>query len=302
MLSEIKGELLGQSHKSVALATKVTEIMKEESFGTLLKNLGLPSFLSFLRGTMNLRYSIPTNNDEQICIKAKLSVAMYEHLCQAYPRIMRKHLKAHVESRGMTDAVDPTVIISCLSSLLLDFPRFDKKSVLNTSSDCNTTLLRTCLKHGVAAVEMGNIDPEISASCLRLSRQIVVAFSASSLSRTLPPISEIFAMVVSHSQFIASILECFKDEKLGAPKLELVRLLLACVSLAPAAIDLPSPVWATLLAGYDAGVGETDRSLRRLFSIVIERNPEVSFTLLASAYFSETKQANNYTTHYCISK
>jgi hypothetical protein len=167
------------------------------------------------------------------------------------------------------------VIIDLLRDISEEVKGYNQNMFAKKGPSFVRRLVKACLKHGV-----GHADEEtqpLRASCLGLVRQFMIMLSVQAPSLYLafkrPMGSQIFDMLTTHSQFRLAIDPAITDAK--DSRLETLRLLFACLSLAES-IDFDEDIWQALLAGYDAGMTESDIVMRQVLFLYCEKVPEVS--------------------------
>jgi hypothetical protein len=89
-------------------------------------------------------------------------------------------------------------------------------------------------------------------------------------------------MMVSHSKFHASMCELSNSKANEDRKLEAIRLLLTCISIATTPVALAKHVWDTLFAAHNASVSVVDSTLRRLLYVASSQLQKVIFLSRAS--------------------
>jgi hypothetical protein len=233
---------------------------------------------------LKLREVVEEEDSVQSKLKETLTTAIFVRLCELLPRSLRKRTKAQEASEVLAS----DVIVDWLCPIVGEFPSFDMECLAVLDPKCIYSALRACLKYGMLPLEGLESFGAISSRCLRLARELVLGIPAAS-SKTpetgsFPSPSEAFEMVVSHSQF-NQCLTAVPNNSLGATrKLELIRLMLSCVSLSDTVIVFEKGIWDSLFRSYDASVGIIDATLRRLLYISTKRQAEVR--CFAHAYYS----------------
>jgi hypothetical protein len=189
-------------------------------------------------------------------------------LCSDLPKALRSFHRADAEEKRVgSDVVlkSLNLLQFILTSTELSLP-VDQETIV-----CLGIVLKTCLKHGIT-----DQSPEwaITAACLRLARLTLgqmEKIGGLSDAVQVPTISAriVFRMVVTHSKFhVALASKASKDKTASVMmRLELIRLLICCVSMARAEISFDRTLWSTLLSTFDAGVTAFDEAFRRLLSV-----------------------------------
>lgn len=194
-------------------------------------------------------------------------------LCNELPKSLRGLQRGDERERD--------VVLKHLSLLQLILQESNEMGVIwgNTTAVCLGKLLKSCLKHGVTD-EL--TEEAVSVNCLRLARAAFVEIERIRLSGFAGQVHFIrapvlFRMIVTHSKFQAA-LELERDEA-NLPKLELVLLLLCCVSMAHGDISFEKTFLNLLSSNFNAGVTVLDAAIRRLIQVYTEtvaERPEVS--------------------------
>lgn len=214
------------------------------------------------------------------------------------PRSLRK--RGQRKACGKPLEHDPTCILDKLISVLSLEDELDTQ-MLVSESRVITNAIVSCLKNGVIAD-----DDAVSAYCLRVIRAFLTAAQITltlrelvSTDDSIMKVSNIYSMITSHSQFSAALNsvsgnastavdEESQDSKLYADAknksvnsvgIELLQLLLYCVSMGKGAIIIDRDTQCSLLAAYSGGTRSSDRYIRRILFInesnTLEKREEV---------------------------
>lgn len=171
--------------------------------------------------------------------------------------------------------VNLLVAIDLLRHILEVVKGYDQEVFAKKGPSFVRGLVKVCLKHGVGQV--GEETQFLQASCLGLVRQLMIMISGQVplLSRAFkrPMGTQVFDMLTTHSQFRLAIAPGNADAR--DSRLETLRLLSSCLSLAES-IEFDTDIWQALLAGYDAGMTESDIIMRQVLFLYWENVPEVS--------------------------
>ena len=140
-------------------------------------------------------------------------------------------------------------------------------------------VFRTVLKYGIGVSER---NPAISSIAIKFLRELVTGLSdptspLSILKAQLLVISltDVFNMLTSHSKFPVVLGSDDQDAELV--KLELVKLMFCCVARSDKGIVIGPEVWTTLFSAFNAGLGELDTSIRKLFYACCDLLEKVRF-------------------------
>lgn len=205
----------------------------------------------------------------KIDAKKQLKSALFCYLLELIPRSLKQHYGKRSGSTHVTQ--DPLNLFVLIFDMINKVEGYDDGTFIDSVSTSLQRMIRSCLKYGIADAIASDKDQQIRSSSLKLIRMIMkeVSSPSSSLkdffgSATLPPAADVFKMVVSHSKF-ESVISHNGDDTFDILKLELIELLLCCLSLSPESIDIESNVFKTLISGFGAGLGQVDTALRRVF-------------------------------------
>jgi hypothetical protein len=202
-------------------------------------------------------------------LKKQLRSALFCHLLELIPRCLKQHYGKRSGSTHVTQ--DPLNLFGLIFDMIDEVEGYDDGIFIDSGSTSLQRMIRSCLKYGIADDIVSDKDQQIRSSSLKLIRKILTEVSCPSSSpkaffgsATLPPASDVFKMVVSHSKF-QSVISHNGDDTFDSLRLELIELLLCCISLSPEGIDMESSVFKTLISGFGAGLGQVDTALRRVF-------------------------------------
>lgn len=175
------------------------------------------------------------------------------------------------------DCIDTDIVLAWLATLC-DIRDFDLAVLRSINAPLIEKVFRSCLKYGITFYEK---KPVTSSRSLKFVAEFVTRLSDpntpfSSLKDhwLLIPLTDIFNMLTSHSLF-AALLSTSADDQNGV-KLELVRLMSCCVTRSSEGVIMGMDVWCALFASFNAGLGELDTAIRKLFYACYDVLPEVS--------------------------
>ncbi|CAB9505999.1 Sulfite exporter TauE/SafE [Seminavis robusta] len=264
------------SNVKVALCRKTTSFLMSSAFnkGAEAGILTTSALLAFLEGCVQLISFLDEDVEVEATVKRDLCPAFFARLCKLLPRSLRNHFKGNGEKLPSDPGVAPSLLIRWMCQLAKQLASFDMDSGILEKSVGST--LRSCLKYGMAEAD-DTARTKTATICLQLAIELVPAIHAAEIagkSDNLPTAEEIYSMVVSHSRFQATLFESSDGGQNDARKLELVRLLLSCVSLSTTTITFSSSVWDALFSAYNASVGVIDATLRRLLYVASTKQGE----------------------------
>jgi hypothetical protein len=206
---------------------------------------------------------------DEIDAKKRMRSALFCHLLELIPRCLKQHYGKRFGSTHVTQ--DPLKLFGLIFDMIDKVDGYDDGTFIDSGSTSLQRMIRSCLKYGISDVIVSDNDQQIRSSSLKLIRMILTEVSSPSSSlkaffgsATSPPAADVFKMVVSHSKF-QSVISHNGDDTFDGLKLELIKLLLCCLSFSPEGIDMESNVWKTLISGFGAGLGQVDTALRRVF-------------------------------------
>jgi hypothetical protein len=201
--------------------------------------------------------------------KKQLRSALFCHLFELIPRCLKQHYGKRFGSTHVTQ--DPLHLFGLIFDLIEKVEGYDDDTFIDSGSTSLQRMIRSCLKYGIADAIVSDKDQQIRSSSLKLIRIILTEVSSPSSSlkaffgsAILPPAADVFKMVVSHSKF-QSVISHSGDDTFDVLKLELIELLLCCLSFSTEGIDIDASIWKTLISGFGAGLGQVDTALRRVF-------------------------------------
>jgi len=254
------------------VSQKLCNYLKKTSLEDVFKLLHENDRPFFLRSAIALKNALMVDSAGQVPVGQDLVTILFTRLCELLPRILRKRAK-EVEQKPPTahGAIKPCLLIAWLYQIVGELPKGSMDLKVALEGKCVVSALRGCLKYGIAPVS-STYWAALASDCLKLARELVRVITLESAS--FPPPEDVYEMVVTHSRFAESL----KDPSGVAEtrKLELVRLLLACVSLSKATIVFRVEIWNALFIAYGAGVGIVDVSIRRLLYLATRKQDEVS--------------------------
>lgn len=171
-----------------------------------------------------------------------------------------------IQEAASDERVDTHAVLTCLMTLC-DIQDFDLNVLRSTNPMLIQKVFRSCLKYGIGLSEQ---NPVISSMSLKLVRELATRLSdprsaIGPLKEHLLviPLADIFNMMTSHSKFTALLSGSTKE--LDCVKLELVRLMVCCVARSSGGIVMGDDVWTALFGAFNAGLGELDTAIRKLF-------------------------------------
>lgn len=262
ILHYLDRSLLAPLPEILTLAEGMARYFTTTAWHDVMEQLVFSTRKDFIRATILVKDSL----DESHLDQRTLTAGLVACLCEQLPRALRKMVKAEAR-RSLTDAIDPAFLLQLLLPLT---GKADTKLVRNIDPACTAAALRACLKYGMAEPASASFAV-VAGQCLRLAQKLVLGFS-SNASDSFPTPKVVYEMIVSHSHFAEAMVNSSEDlSPEGSQKLELVRLMLACVSTSTTQICVKADIWGVFFRSYRAGVGPTDASLRRLFYTVAKR-------------------------------
>eukprot|EP00980_Cylindrotheca_fusiformis_P009346 scaffold2047_cov129-Cylindrotheca_fusiformis.AAC.25 len=166
------------------------------------------------------------------------------------------------------ERLDDNVMLSWLV-ILCNIRDYDLEVMRTLDERLILKAFRSCLKNGIG---QSREKPVTASKSLQLVREL-----GARLFDPLPPFSllkekwqvislaDIFNMLTAHSLF-ASLMSA-NSENLDCVKLEALRLMVFCVGRSPGGIVMQNDVWAALFEAFNAGLGEVDTAIRKLFYV-----------------------------------
>lgn len=233
---------------------------------------------------------------------------LLQRLCSLLPRSLKALQKRQSTSTSHKSGFHSSFILTCLFNTGLSWADgFDKRTILEASADLQKAVI-ACLKIGIMNDENG-----VSPVCLRFIQILITNLSdPDSVFLKIFDVSQIHMMIVTHSMFKVTLAlqeteisskehidnntDAIEDFTLTGlihfdiknVKIELAQLLVCCVSLVNGGIETDDSIWKTLFSTYNAGVGELDCVLRRLFYLYEElmmKSQKVCIELLSLMCF-----------------
>lgn len=206
-----------------------------------------------------------------------LSSTLLSLFCEWIPNEFKNH-DAHTGANCET-------ILTWLITLLTDVEDYDSEVFRAAKPSLVQKVYRCCLKHGIAG-SVGSTRV-VQAKCLKLVRLLIgrLADPQSTLGKIqalVPTYSpfEVFTMLTSHSKFDVALSRTEEDGKVlidDCDQLEMVRLMICCVTLSPGSINIEPAVWAAVFSVFNAGLGSIDTAIRRLLYTYCNSSSKVSF-------------------------
>jgi hypothetical protein len=178
--------------------------------------------------------------------------------------------------------VNTRLILQWLLSMLSDVEEYESEGLEAIQPMLTQKVIRSCLKYGLG---LSDQSPEVSSMSLKLIRELITRLSdprspMNSLKEHLeviPPF-EIFNMLTSHSKFVVVLAS--STEEADRVKVEIVHLMVFCMAKAPNDIKMDLAVWTALFGTFNAGLGELDTVIRKLFYACCDLLAEVSMGFL----------------------
>jgi len=220
----------------------------------------------------------------------KLRSNLFSWLCVILPKKLKREQKDYQHNKVKDDSFPAYLVLMCLINIInitiATKTSFDEDIISGYSNQIVKAVISS-LKIGISNI----CRDEVSSLCLRFVRVLVTTFSGlnSSLSKVLNAF-QIHMMIATHSMFKSSLAKQESSDiknnvfvenhkksllhfnimdltklDLKDTKLELVYLLLCCVSVSDKYIDIDTYGMSSLIGAYNAGLSEFDRALRRLF-------------------------------------
>lgn len=198
---------------------------------------------------------------------------------QAVHNSLKKHFKAVSPESSRESGPFCMKTLDRMLSLLKTAMQYDESLLLlYEASNVVTNAVKSSLKYGLTHAL--DTDSSISERCLRFVRTLLVHVSDQTSSLhvlkdqcvLLDP-STVWVLVTSHSHFYEVITGAVVEgdiTKSYRTVLELVRLMLVCVSMSNDTIPFDKEVWTSVMSSYNAGTTEMDISLKRLLDIYSE--------------------------------
>lgn len=293
LLQLVEITLLSKAEGKDNLAMEMAEFLTGTDCNNILNKTNATALVAFLQATSSINATLDGGNQSQSTIHQTLHTGLFVRLCELLPRALRKTNKAMEENRT-NEIIDPSFVIKMLLPLANKFGSFDMTQVASFDSGSTAAALRACLKYGMTECSSSSFT-EIASQCLRLARSLVLSVPSEG-SKGFPPPSAVYEMIVSHSHFAESLQGSLDDDASESRKLELVHLLLACVSLSKSPINFETDVWNALFGAYGAGLSATDSALRRIFYVATKRQDEGSLPFLDQFRWKGIPQENTIAT------
>jgi hypothetical protein len=222
-------------------------------------------------------------SDEMPSVTSRLASTIFVLLCE----FLQGSYK--VQSSEAHSSLGAKSVLTWLISLLEDVHEFELEVFQHVKPTLLQKVFRSCLKYGLTRSTEYNQDVPVLS--LQLVRALLTRLSNSPigiLKEHLPTPSpaEVFMMLTAHSKFhvVLSQSEGVDGDRTGdRARLEVVRLMLCCVTLSPGETTIEPAVWKTLFSAFNAGLGELDTTIRQLFYAYCKQ-PNVS---VLSAYVAQ---------------
>jgi hypothetical protein len=201
----------------------------------------------------------------------RLSSALLVRLCEILPGLLVSRSKVKKRHESGWQVLDASIAFEILFEIISKAEHYDDAIFLRTSPTLMRRLFRACLKSGI--IEESGLQRRLALSSLRLVQLILSKTTHDSAplnvlgaTLSLPSADEVFTMTTSHSKFHAVLSLRDSEQRDEEITLEIVQLLLLCVTMSPNTIVPDTAVNKALLAGFDAGLGEVDTIIRRFYN------------------------------------
>jgi hypothetical protein len=217
---------------------------------------------------------------DNLLSSGKLSSALLVHLCEILPGLLVSRSKVKKRHGSGRQVLDASLAFEILYEIISKAEHYDDAIFLRTSPTLMRRLFRACLKSGIT--EESGLQRHLALSSLRLVHLILSKTTHDSplnvlgATLSLPSADEVFTMTTSHSKFHAVLSLRDSEQRDEEITLEIVQLLLLCVTLSPNTIVPDTAVNKALLAGFDAGLGEVDTTIRRFYNAFDVSRSDVS--------------------------
>jgi hypothetical protein len=222
----------------------------------------------------------PMKSDEIPSVTSRLASTMFVLLCE----FLQGSYK--VQSSEAHSSLGAKSVLTWLISLLEDVHEFELEVFQHVKPTLLQRVCRSCLKYGLTRSTEHNQDVPVLS--LQLVRTLLTRLSNSPIGMLkehlpTPSPAEVFMMLTAHSKFhvlISQSEEVDGERTCDRARLEVVRLMLCCVTSSPGETTIEPAVWKTLYSAFNAGLGELDTTIRQLFYAYCKQ-PQVS---VLSAY------------------
>jgi hypothetical protein len=278
MLRTVRKQILFNAAEKVSTSKQMLALLQSPTWTNVwLEGMDGSMRLAFLETSVILREVLDERQENQATLRCALGTVLWHRLCDQLPRLLRKESKAAGGTLSHETTIASSHLLVWLRGLASDTSNFVKDE---RGSSSLGSAVRACLKYGMAESDSQTLAAT-SAGCLRLVREVLLCIhSASPVSKAnLKPPSpeEVFEMMVSHSKFHASMCEPSNFKPNEDRKLEAIRLLLTCISIATTPVTLANHVWDTLFAAHNASISVVDSTLRRLLYVASSQHQKVIF-------------------------
>uniref|UniRef100_A0A7S2LSX0 URB1 C-terminal domain-containing protein n=1 Tax=Leptocylindrus danicus TaxID=163516 RepID=A0A7S2LSX0_9STRA len=235
--------------------------------------------------------------NDQTSSQKELRSFLLVNLCIILPRSLRK--RGQRKPCGKPVEHDPEDILGKLIFILSSKEELENKMFLSQTKTITNAIV-SCLKKGVVSE-----DDVVSASCLRVTRAFLTAaqvslplYELASTEDSIFKVSHIYSMITSHSQFSAALhsvgrnpsvnernesgekrdIVNAKNESINNAGIELLQLILYCVSMGKGSILIDDETRRSILVAYNGGTRTSDRYIRRILFLneanTLEKNEE----------------------------
>ena len=254
-------------------ASQITKVLLS-NIGNRVQEQGVVSETKILQVTTALLTDLDHNlkqhddSDEY----AKMASALFIRLSDMLPQSLKMLAAQERTTMNCQIQSDVAALLAMLLQIIDEVPTYDEGIFVNRGGSLIRRVYRSCLKIGIT--DATGSQRNISRLSLKLIRHLLLKSSdetahlkvlCSQLS--VPSPDEVFSMAVSHSKFQLAM--SFQDGQSGSPddslRVELVQMLITCVSLAPELVNVDDQVNRSILAGFNAGLGKVDRMICKFY-------------------------------------
>lgn len=197
-------------------------------------------------------------------VEPLLRTQTFLRCCKLLPRLLKSFIR-NAQVKVPTSFL-PLMLMSHMSCLLKSGTSFDRDTVSSCSNVIDKAVV-SCLKYGIVDAEEQYMC-SLTGKCLKTVSCILKASLTNNICLVSFTPGQIHSMVISHSSFQKAILDKAYHVK-GAhndvtQQIELIRLLIVCISLDAQNIKVDNATIMTILSAYNASTNKVDRTLRRL--------------------------------------
>lgn len=197
-----------------------------------------------------------------VCSVEKTSILLtcaFTRCCKLLPRLLKSFARDNLSSTASLAALADVVI------RILDRASCFDKELLSSYSDTIDKSMVACLKYGIMEAD-DQTACFIYGKCLKIVGRLLQTGSTNEPLASFTA-GQIHSMVTSHSSFQKAVSKkMYQPEKASSEtqQLELIRLLILCVSIDGKRVKVDADTWVLILSAYDASMSDADRLLRRL--------------------------------------